>query len=108
MSNISKEQILEGVNGEIKRLTRMLECGPIDTARERLLSAHAVLKAALRPKVVSREQVVKRFKEFIVKDDPVGRWQSQTTVSGIYPYMLRLGDILDLYRELGIVVEEKP
>jgi len=26
MSNISKEQILEGVNGEIKRLTRMLEC----------------------------------------------------------------------------------
>lgn len=56
---------------------------------------------------VTREWVIKKLKKFMVEDDPVGAWQSRTTVKGDYPYLLSLANAIDLFRELGIVVEEE-
>jgi len=46
--------------------------GPIDAGRERLLSAYAVIKAALRPKVVTREWVKKTIREILAFADGYG------------------------------------
>lgn len=60
------------------------------------------------PVKVTREWVIKKLKKLMVEDDPVGAWQSRTTVKGDYPYLLSLDDVLGLFREKGIVVGAEP
>jgi len=76
--------------------------GPIDAGRERLLSAYALIKAALRPKVVTRE-LLEKILEKVASEN-----LDEFMMPGHTYWSFDTMDIVSLLRELGIEVGDKP